>query len=77
MNPHPVLVPGTVYTQKQILTNLGISKTTLARWELAGLVPRRPGSDQVFYFADDVMTVLRLPESKIPKYTPKYKRKKK
>ena len=78
VNLEPVLRLGELWTKKDLLTRLKVSKETLGRWEAAGLQPLGyPVSANTFYLSDDVIAVMRIPASKIPKFEPIYKRKKK
>lgn len=72
---NPVLMPGAVYTREQLLRILRIGAKTLGRWEMAGLQARRPATKETFYFADDVMEIMRLPSEQFPKYVAKHRRK--
>lgn len=68
----PVFQPGCVYTESYVLSRCGISKRTLQRWKLAGLKSYRPGTKQSFYFAEDLMAIMRLSADDLPAYRAGY-----
>lgn len=56
----PAVMPGGLYTRKQLVNNLGVSGGTIANWEKAGLcaIPNT-GASASMYFADDVLDFMR------------------
>lgn len=56
----PAVMPGGLYTRKQLVNNLGVSGGTIANWEKAGLQPiPNTGASANMYFADDVLEFMR------------------
>jgi hypothetical protein len=67
VNTEPAIVLGQLYSARVLMRRVGIGRETLQRWELAGLRPLSPGTKEHFYWAADVLRVMRLPAEQIPK----------
>lgn len=55
----PALVPGGLYTRKQVMKNLGVGQKTFEVWIKSGLHGfTDTGAANHFYFADDVLAFI-------------------
>lgn len=55
----PAVIPGGLYTRRQLETNLGTSADTFAKWIKAGLIGvTDSGAANSLYFADDVLAFI-------------------
>ena len=54
----PLMVRGALYSLDQIKEILGVSKTTLARWQAAGLKIHMPATKRAFVISDDVFDLM-------------------
>lgn len=52
---YPAIVPGGVYTQQQLLNNLGIGANTIKVWVEAGLPAYRPATKARFFLGSDII----------------------
>ena len=56
----PAVIPGGLYTRKQLINNLSIGDATLGKWEAAGLRAIKDiGASATLYLADDVLEFLK------------------
>lgn len=52
----PAVIPGGLYTRKQLMANLGVGQATWEAWVEGGLVGvTNTGAANHFYFGDDVL----------------------
>lgn len=57
--PQPPIVPGCLYTQKQVTRTLGIGPGTIAGWIKAGLRVYKPDARAQYIFADDLIDFIK------------------
>lgn len=55
----PAVIPGGLYTRKQLMANLGVGQATWEDWVTSGLVGvTGTGAANHFYFGDDVLAFI-------------------